>query len=457
MSQHSSVSETNAGRRRDSKRGSYDTVYSEARASSSKHSGQPSKSTSLSPGSRSSSQASPCGPTRQQQRKLAANDSASHRYRRETTSPTPPPTSGSLGPGAEPPVAIASRAFAHEERTTRATSTSLNVSDSQGTVEALGCDSLGRATGSRGDGEVAAVDVDCSRVEGLCARNMGLDEHAMLHSRARDRTDFSTPERENQSEEDETLPDSFNLSDEAGPEGAPTGRGGGGDDRNEHRFIARMNKRDSGTGGGVGYSSDSSGGRCSTESDTMYGRRNQQNAGRRHDDITSDGLSSSPSRRSHSNSRQQQQRWGRISRRRPFVETRKHKTSRIAPLEIDKDPVAESEGGRRRHGQIKGGRYESPPRRASSTCNLDHHSGRSISRQRQRQRRRERAVSTEVESIAGDALELDRFEREVARLRRENSVLKRQQHKSSRYSRHRTFSTRTIGKCSSERCCGQTY
>lgn len=377
----------------------------------------------------------------QQRDDLAANDSASHRCRGEAVTPIKRPTPENLGPGAEPPVAIASRAFAHEGKIAEVTSTFRSISNNKIAVEAPDGDNLGWLGETSGDGGALTVGVDCANVEETCARNMSLDKHPTLYSRSRDRADFSVPEIGSKSEEDETLPDSFNLSDEAGPEGASTGRGGGADDRKERKFIAGMKKRNGGARGGMGYSSDGSGSRCSTESDTVYDQGNRQNSGRGHYDNTSDGLSFSPPRRNHNTSRQQQQPWGRISRRRPFVESRKNRTNRIAPSEIAVDLGAEREGRRQRRGQMKGRADESPSGKASSAFKSNGHSRRSISWQRQRRRRPERVVLTEVESIAGDALELDRFEREMVRLRRENNILKRQQRTPSRYVPYMNFAT----------------
>lgn len=370
-------------------------------------------------------------------------------YTRVTTEGVPQrETPGGLGPGAEPPVAIASRAFAHEERDTKAKrETNKTADDVQGGVGTPSDDNIEMGSGSGYGGGVGATGggADYSDEEKTCtAAALGLDTNEIPYGRASDgkhasdRADFLAPECGDKSEEAETLLDTYNLSDEAVLEGAPTGcsagGGGGGStggDVPDCVFFPPTNKRQSGISRveDEQYVGESSGGdddaRCHAISD----------------DITSDDLSSSSSttrRNLYNTSRpqRQQQRSGGIPRRRPFVQPRKQATNRIVPFE-HVNGVAESEGGRRRYGRNKGRRCTMSPRRGNRAAfSSGSHDGRSLSQQQNHRRngRRERLVLSEAESAAGDDLGMDWFEEEMARLRRENTLLKRrQQHRLIRY------------------------
>lgn len=371
---------------------------------------------------------------------------ASRTYMRDTTEGVPQQeTPGGLGPGAEPPVAIASRAFAHEERDTKAKG---GMNETAADVRGGMDDNIERGSGSDYGGGVGAAGggVNRSDRQKTCATaafSLGMHEPHPQASDGKltsDRAEFLAPDYGDKSEEAETLLDTYNLSDEAVQEGAPTGcsagGGGGGStggDVADCVFFPPASNRKSGTtrvedGQYVG--------------DSSSGDDGAHYRATRGDDSSDDLSSSSTARRniySTSRPQRQQQRSGGISRRRPFVQPRKQATNRIVPSE-HVDGVAGSEGGRRRYGRNKGRRCTTPSRRGNRAAfSSGSHGGRFLSQQQNYRRngRRERMVSSEVESVAGDDIGMDWFEEEMARLRRENTLLKRQQqHRRDRYITH---------------------
>lgn len=306
---------------------------------------------------------------------------------------------GSVGPGAEPPVAVACHAFAHERTDRR--------SGSQGSVVASSCDQQK----SEGE-ELESDDVDAAFQAGFQG---GLDDSNKHDDTIRGRQQrraggnkdsskvfCSGVESVDNGEETDTLPDSFNFSDECGPEGASTGRIDNADCEPSNfgsASSAKHSRRSRQPSGFASNSSDShSTSECEEEEEASFVSERSESA------------SSLPRRKP---------RFGRRGARRPRPLLSMNRNRRIAPSEFDRS-AGESEGGRRRHTtSSRGHRYRSPP---------SHRSRGGVSEGGGRRRAgkgRDRPALTESET--GSVSGFGQYEVETARLRQENEFLKQQQ------------------------------
>lgn len=345
---------------------------------------------------------------------------------------------GSIGPGAEPPVAVAFRAFAHEEPRTDAIcdrSESATEQDTEMIPLSVSCsDRDGMRSLSAVEG-----DVTCGDEEGLFGGKQDITNSRPASTRT-----------SNEGEAD-TLPDSFHLSDEFGPEGASTGRNQHDDDeeddgsmngRCEPFFIgiptdtsySRRSEQSGGTKPSSGRHSRES--ENDDESPSGLRRRQEDKGGAMYGSVSdnSDGWSSS-SGRLHYQPRQLSQpqlsrrRARRGSRRAPLSVIKRN--SRIAPSEDLASPTNFEVKGGRRH-RRSSCKHRSPPRRyprGNEDSSYHRRGPRGVSGHRNREVRRE--ALTETESMCGGPN--DELEEEVTKLRRENEELKRQQERKTRY------------------------
>lgn len=327
-------------------------------------------------------------------------------------------TPGSIGPGAEPPVAVASHAFAHEERSETDDGHHSSVKQRTGVLD----------YGHSRDDKVGAVSVEGTASTTREGEGESLECFPVkFRRRGREEEDSccSQTASTNNEEEADTLPDSFSLSDECGPEGAPTGRNHHNDaDRDGTRFFGghKLSARKSRNG----------------QHRTRYTRRGKPAASdyeekEEEDEVSgvserSECWSSSSPRRPTSSSRLERRTHQCYSR----SSLKMKRNTRIAPSEemFAEISAAESSGGRRkRRTNSKGSKwYRSPPPRVQP-------------RGAEGQARRGRAVSvnrsgdirlalTGKQSVSVE--EDHRYEVEMARLRRENQVLRQQKEHSAR-------------------------
>lgn len=356
---------------------------------------------------------------------------------------------GSVGPGAEPPVAVASHAFAHEEPQTETLESSRSKSREQ--------EKDGAGPSFPGDERVAVL----SSEEGVAIRGSvdkgGNTEPSRRYHSGKGDIAGSRPgsTNTNNEEEAETLPDSFNLSDEYGLEGASTGRNHHDDeddydDKVEEPVFFGLDVESTSSGNrekrGRGQRRPAAGRYSRTrrdddDSSSEYEPRQEKCAGGMYASASgSDGWpSSSQERQLHHGKTSQPQLWfGRRTRqnsRRPLL-TAPKRNSRVVPVEAAGERrVGESEGTRRhRRGRSRNGaQYRSPPprRHLHEGAEDDNHRRRyrrGVSGRRSRDS--SRLAQTETESTTGETN--NRFEAEVARLRRENEALKLQQEQSTR-------------------------
>lgn len=332
-------------------------------------------------------------------------------------------SSGALGPGAEPPVAVAARAFAHEN-----TSTNRDILDDQGVKEGM-CSSQEPAEGEKHSNN--GWDLNFDR-RGECGVEVAdLTDHTLPF--AGDVSIYATTavkpaiierhadsQSTNNEEEAETLQDSFNLSDEVGPEGASTGRGGDPFPRFFETHPTCVNNSKS-----VYSSSDSSSDSSSEASKNPSERDYRQRGNERH--FEERFSSRSPPRRQRLVGRGHH---GSVSgQRRLFL---LNGNTRVSPSEFDDKTIVESEDGRRRHaGRNRSRRHKSPPRRDRSAKKGG--SG----RQQRAKKRRSRPLLTDSQTGCDVREGADEcFDSEMARLRRENNAIKQQQD----YSRYRQCS-----------------
>lgn len=349
-------------------------------------------------------------------------------------------TLGSVGPGAEPPVAVASHAFAHEEPRTEG-APDWPQGFNQGKEGApLSYNSLG--------GEVMSTDVGGGVFESFdrCGqRDPSQEQHSGKEDAASSRPESIKTNNEG---EVDTLSDSFNLSDEYGPEGASTGRNHRDkedDDDVTHsdgpRFLGlsidtRISRRNQ-TISRVEHKSSS---RCCWKSNTDddgstsgFQARGEEDGG-----IGSVSVSDSSDCWPASSGRRRKdflgQRIPQSSRRLPSNSMQNY--SRIAPLEDFEEACEFESGGARRHrraSSTNSAKHRSPPsrrhRRATEYINHQRRHRRVDGRQKSRGCRR--LELTETESLSGEVNH--RVEAEMAELRRENEALKQQQKRTSRY------------------------
>ena len=358
---------------------------------------------------------------------------------------------GSVGPGAEPPVAVASHAFAHEEPQT----------------EAFESNQANRSKSREQDKDGAEPSFPGDERMGVSSSEEGIDirgrvgrgdttEHNRGYHSGKEDVAGSRPGSTNTNEEEaETLPDSFNLSDEYGLEGASTGRNlrddedGYDDNAEEPAFFGlgveptssgNREKRDRGQGRPAAgrYSRIR---RDDGDSSSEYEPRQEKRGGRVYASASdSDGWPSSSQERQgyHEGTSPPPQLWlGRRTRhnsRRPLL-TAPKRSSRIVPVEAPGERQAGEGEGTRRHrrgGSRNGAQYRSPPpRRRPRGVEDDDHSRRShrgASGRRSAHSRRLAQSETEFMAEEGNR----GFEAEVARLRRENEALKQQQERPTR-------------------------
>lgn len=341
------------------------------------------------------------------ERGAVKTDSCGSREDRKTCAAGIP---SSVGPGAEPPVAVASHAFAHEKTERNPDRRSID-----GCLEALSC--------SQSDGESGGGMADERATCTGGGAFDSLDRHSPDKNHANDRdAHLSEPDSTNNGEEAETLPESFNLSDECGPEGASTGRkhDDPGDLEEPRFFCPTVKIRGDGRGTGrdqparfVESSSNDDDSSIITEGEDedVHGEETSGISER------SDCLSLSPRRRTS-------RRLGRRSRQPRRSLTMMNRDARVVPSDDFVDLRTVEGEGERQHQHItsKESRYYRSPQR------------RRHSRGAQKQRRRRRTTSNthrdrnlanaETPSFSGGV------EAEMARLRRENHVLKQQQERS---------------------------
>lgn len=341
-------------------------------------------------------------------------------------------TLGSVGPGAEPPVAVASHAFAHEEPRTEG-----EPDWSQGFNQGMEAASL--RLNSLG-GEIISADAGGGVLESFdrCDQR---DPSRKQHS-GREDAASSRPEsiKTNNEGEVDTLPDSFNLSDEYGPEGASTGRNHPDeedDDDVQHsdgpRFLGlSVDTGISGKNQAVSRVEPKS-------SSRRYWKSNTDEDG----GSGSVGVSDSSDCWPASSGRRKKaffgQRNPQSSRRLPSNCMQNY--SRIAPLE-DFEQACDFESGearRHRRASKNNAKHRSPPprrhRRAAEYNNHQRRRRRGDGRQKSRGTRR--LELTETESLSGEVNH--RVEAEMAELRRENEALRQQQKRTSRYNDIRSF------------------
>lgn len=357
---------------------------------------------------------------------------------------------GTVGPGAEPPVAVASQAFAHKEpheellqehpRGVKQGAESVPPSDSFPGGEGVGVLSP--------EGVVMSCET-FDRVDDAQPRPRSHNEKADCAG--------SRPESVNTNEgEADTLPDYFNLSDEYGPEGASTGRNQHDDDDDDvhqpggPRFFGPPGDESSSSStakrrGRQNRPSSrrySSNGRQDGGSSSGSGPRLEEDGGR----VSASGsdhseywLSSSPGRRSKQRQPlpQQQKCFGRRTRQssRRSLLTASKRNARIAPFKKSAAlGSAENEGMRhyRPASSRSSTRYSSSPPwrhpRGAEDNNPHRRRRRGVSGNRSRGSRRLTLTETETnfENLN------DPLEEEMARLRRENEALRQQQERSIR-------------------------
>lgn len=356
---------------------------------------------------------------------------------------------GSVGPGAEPPVAVASHAFSHEDPHTEALPSNSSESGQP--------ENAGDGPSFPDDERVAVLSSEENVSTGRSVdRGCTTETNRRCHGGKED-TAGSRPgsTNTNNEEEAETLPDSFNLSDEYGLEGASTGRNRDDDDEDYSNKVGEQ------AFFGFDVESTSSGNRDKRGRGHGRPAAGRHSRTRRDDDDYSSGYETRQGKRvegvypsasdsddwpSSSRERQtdreqtspQPQLWfGRRTRqdsRRPLLTATK-RNSRIVPIEAAGERgVGEIEGTRRHHrGRSRNGaQYRSPPpRRHPRVAEGDHH----LRRGRRgfsgpRSRHSKRLAQTETESVSGEANYA--FESEVARLRRENEALKQQRERATR-------------------------
>lgn len=359
---------------------------------------------------------------------------------------------GIVGPGAEPPVAVASHAFAHEEPHKETVPSNRCWKSREHEKEGAGPSFPGD------EGMDVPSNKDDVRIPGSVDRG-GTSEPSRRCHHGKEDTAGSRPESSNTNneEEAETLQDSFNLSDEYGLEGASTGRNHQEDDDDcdeekvekpvffgldvESTSSGNREKRGQGQGRPAGgrYLRTR---RNDDESSSEYEPRQHDDGSRGVYASASDSdcwPSSSRERQTNKGrtSSQQQPWFGRRARqnsRRPLLTAMK-RNSRIVPLEdVGERRAGESEGTRRhrRSSSRNSAQHRSPtPRQHARGPGDDNHrrrSRRGVSGHRNRGSRRR--AQTETESMSGGPNY--RFEAEMARLRRENEALKQQRERSTR-------------------------
>ncbi len=354
-------------------------------------------------------------------------------------------TLGGVGPGAEPPVAVASHAFAHQDRNSEIL---LSDHGTEGGTERarlglplLGDQGLGNDSPGEDGGTCRSLGgVGTSERSPRC-RHSGKDESV-------DSRPGST--NTNNEEEAETLPDSFNLSDEFGPEGASTGRNHHDDEGYGDRQRNKCGDSVfSGRSGGSGRSRrEKRRGRPAPERYLMTSQRDDDDDD--DDDDSSSGRCESrrekkeltPASASDSSEWTSSSRERRRSQlempppQRVLIGRHTKRSSRIAPCDMAGGrSSADSERTRRRlrASRMNGSRYRSPPSRWQSRGAEER---RNPSRRRRRGGRRRsrdsrRVVLTETGSISGEANY--GVETEIARLRRENESLKQHSGRRTRY------------------------
>lgn len=357
---------------------------------------------------------------------------------------------GAVGPGAEPPVAVAFRAFAHEEARTESVCDRSELAIEQGAEEfPLGSSRFDRDAIRRQSGE--------EERDGACeALRLHRDERKLFGGTQHVTGSRPASTRTSNEGEADTLPDSFHLSDEYGPDGASTGRNPHDDDDDDGYMNERCESLFVGTpterrysrssrqtkGDGIEPSSRRRSTKNSDDDDSRsrFQGWEEENGGAMLGSVSdnSDRWSSS-SERLH---RPQQQPQPHLSRRRARQNARRQplsamkENSRIAPSEELLSPTGfELEGGRRRRrttcrGSVK---HRSPPPRSprgKKDCSHHRRGRRGVGGHRDRGSRRRALVETE--SMCGQPK--DELEEEVAKLRRENEELKRQQERTTRCS-----------------------
>lgn len=356
---------------------------------------------------------------------------------------------GSVGPGAEPPVAVASHAFAHEELQTRASHRLETVAQEReraSTEASFPVDEGVRVLSSEDDvGTGRSVDRGGNTES---SRRCRIGKEDTAGSRPE-----STNTNTNNEEEAETLPDSFNLSDEYGLEGASTGRYQHDDDDDDNGdakckepvfFGLDVESTSSGNRGkrnrGRGRPADgrySRTRRGDDDSSSEYEPRQAKGNGRMYISASDSDSWLSSSREGQANHRQaspQQQLWfrrrARRSSRRPSLTATK-RNSRIVPSEDAGERRAGRSEGTRRH---RGGhtrnslQYRSPPpRRHPQGTEVETHPRRMSV---QKHLDSKRLAQSETESVSAGAT--NRFEEEMARLRRENKSLRQRRERITR-------------------------
>ena len=347
---------------------------------------------------------------------------------------------GGVGPGAEPPVAVAAHAFAREEPHPEVFLSDHSPHMNHRTEETSLDSSL---PGDHGLGAVSTEEN--SGTCGSYARS-GVSEPGPRHRNSgKDDCAGSPLESTNTNNEEEaaTLPDSFNLSDEYGPEGASTGRNHHDDDDFGDSHI-----RKSGDSVVFGLSPGSSSRRTTrrdqpaveryvrtrhSDDDSWSRCESRQEINQTASASASDNSdwASSPTegrRRTHAKMPQPQ---------RVLIGRRTKRISRIVPSVIDagETSAVDSEGTRRRRraSRRNASRYRSPPSRwqprGAEENNHQSHRRRGVGRHQSRDRRR--ISLTETESMSGEANY--RVEEEITRLRRENESLKQHRERQTRH------------------------
>lgn len=271
---------------------------------------------------------------------------------------------GSLGPGAEPPVAVASRAFAHER-----------LGD-----PLEGCRELGNAAGKCSNQKMkkdkGTINVDEGAVEYKLWKVDG------QHVTGTKPNDFSSLGSSHDDEEAETLPDCFEFSNQVGPEGVST----------EHHGEASLSYDSPPTpkGDHSDHERKFIPGSIFTDVDDKTGHERTEH---------SEGDSLPPTPECEYRARK-------IDRQRLFTVSC---PTRIAPYESD--PSDDNKARHRKHVKSRRRIYGPPPRRRP---------GGTATGQRRLRRRRKR-LSTPESDIPHWG---QHFAREVPRLRWENDALK---------------------------------
>lgn len=358
---------------------------------------------------------------------------------------------GTVGPGAEPPVAVASHAFAHKEPHAEI------LHDHQhNTGQETRADP---PCGSFPVGEEVGVLSPEGGV-GTC-ENFDRDDGSGPRSRChgeKANTAGSRPEsvKTNEGEAD-TLPDFFVLSDEYGPEGASTGRNQHDHDNDDVHEL----------GGARFFGSPIDSSSSSNSSREQRGCQNRPPARRysrnsRHEDGSLSGFapryegdsgrasasasdnsdywpSSSRGRRNKQRQPRPQQReyFGRRTRqssRQPLLTALKRDARAASYKKLPAPGSAESEGTRRYRpaSSRSSTRYTSSPlrRNPGGTENKNPHRRRRREVSRHKSRGSRRLVQTETETVSENMNHP--LEEEMARLRRENEALKQQQEQPTR-------------------------